>query len=130
MTFQVERLAVREPDAIGERAGEPVGGPDGPVQAQVVALEERVVPEDVDADARVEPEVDERDRREARLVVRPEGEEVVERVGQVGALGRGDRRAEGAAEEELAREVERGEKDARDPERDVAGRRRRGPRPS
>ena len=77
----VERqvLAPREVNALGERARQPVGAPGRAVQAQIVALEERVVPEEVDPDARVEAEVDERERREPRLVVRAEREEVVER---------------------------------------------------
>jgi hypothetical protein len=72
----------------------------------VILLHERVVPEPVDADARVEPELDERDGRESDLVIRSEREEVLELLGDLAALG-GDRdRSEWAAQDVLAREVE------------------------
>jgi hypothetical protein len=79
------------------------------VGAQIVALEEGVVPETVRSDARVEAEVDEDGGREASLVVGPEGEEVVEDIRQIGALGGAHCGAQRSADQPLGREVQRGE---------------------
>ena len=108
-------LAVKS-DALDERRAHPIVRPERSVDTQIVALEESIVPERVDADARVEAEVDKGDRREAGLVVGPEGEEVVEGVGEVGALGRADGSAQRAANQPLAHEVQRRKEDPGAPE--------------
>ncbi len=103
---------------------EPVDSPGRRVEPQVVALEEGVVPEHVEADARIEAEVEEREREEPHLVIRAEREEVVERGRHVGAFGGRQQGADGAADQELAREVDGREENPRDPQRDVSRGRR------
>jgi hypothetical protein len=99
------------------------------VHAQIVPLEERVVPERVYAQAGVEAEVDERDRSEARLVLGPEGEEVVDRAGDVRALGGHLDGPDGPADQVLGGEVHRREDHARHPEQILAQRGSRGRAP-
>ena len=86
-------------------------------QAQVVPLEAGVVPERVEADARLEAEVDERDGHDARLVIRAEDEKVVEEPRDPRLLGRGDGEAERAPDQILAHEIRWREQHARYPER-------------
>ncbi len=116
-----ERLGLRQMDSLFDTAGEPVGAPGRSVHAEVVAFEERVVPKKIQADTRVESEVEKYDRRDARLMIRTEGEEVVKDGRDVASLGRGDERSQWPPEHELADEVERRKRDARNPEQGVAG---------
>ena len=93
--------------ALLERHRVPVGGPRLGVKAPVVVLGDGVVPENVDADARIEVELEEADRDEARLVLRPPGEKIVDLPRQLRFLRRGDRERERLANDVLGREVER-----------------------
>ena len=112
-------------DAIAHRARDPVGAEVRGVRADVVLVGEGVVPEKIEADARREAEVVEGRGHDARFVLRPEGEDVEERIGPVVALGKRDDGAERPPDHVLAHQVRREEDHPRDPQRDVAGGRRR-----
>jgi hypothetical protein len=94
------------------------------VDPKVVALEEGVVPEGVDADAGLEAEVDQRNRSEAGLVIWTERKEVVDLGRKVRPLRRTHRGAQRLTDDVLAREIQGEEDDPRDPQRHVAGGRR------
>jgi len=103
-------------DAVAHRHSNPVEPPESEVQPEVVVLVQKLVPEEVDPDARLELELDQRRRNDADAGV-VEREEVDEDARELDALGPGHEGAERVADHVLAHDVHREEDDARHPQR-------------
>src|SRR5262249_49765823 len=76
---EIEEAVLADLRLVRDDQREIVGAPRRRVETEVVVLAEQIVPERVDADRRLEAEVDERGRDDARLLVGAEGEEVDDR---------------------------------------------------
>src|SRR5688572_10320147 len=95
---QADVAVLAERDLVGDRALQPVDAEGRCVQAKVIARVEEVVPISVDADARAEAEIEEEGRKDARLLVWSEQEEVLDDARPLLLLAGRDEPPDGAAD--------------------------------
>jgi hypothetical protein len=112
-------LVAVELDPIAHGQAHPVGAPGRAVEAEHVVLEDEVVPPEVETDRRLEAELEERGRDQACVAIR-EREERDQHLRHVVLLGVGDEPAEGPPHAVLADQVQRRERQAWHPDRDVS----------